>query len=109
MNNLYYIPFFLFIAGAYYYYSSKAKKQAYFYNNKRKNYITENSDLTEQQVTNLQKDLPWEGLTSAELTMLFGEPRRKRVLDESLTKYIWSYADIFIYIKDDKVVEWKKK
>lgn len=109
MNKLYYIPFFLFLIGAYYFYNNRAKKQTQFYKEKRDLYIKEHPDLTVEQSENLQKNIPWSGMDSATLTGLFGEPGRKRVLEQSLTKFIWSYPDLFVYIHKGTVVEWKQK
>jgi len=109
MNNLMYIPFFLFIIAAYIYYQRKEKKQEQFFIEERNSYIRKNPELPEEKSQNLLSGIPWTGMDTATLVSLFGEPRRKRVLDGSMTRLIWSYSDIFIYIDREKVIEWKKK
>ena len=109
MNNLIYVLFILFIPAAYFYYHGKGKKKEQFYRNKRKTYISENPGLTDEQSDNLSSGLPWIGMNSNTLIELFGEPGRKRMLNESMTKYIWSYGKIFIYLHENIVVEWKKR
>ena len=109
MNNLMYLPFLLFIIAAYIYYMIREKRKVQFYRDKRAQYINKNSDLTEEQSQNLTQNLPWVGMESSILLDLFGEPRKKRILDQSLTRVIWSYADTFIYINDGFVVEWKNR
>lgn len=107
MNNLYYIPFFLFIIAAYLYYQSKNRKRDRFYREERLDYIKDHPGLSAEQLENLSQGLPWTGMDSETLIALFGEPRRKRVLDQTLTRVIWSYADLFVYLNNGKVAEWK--
>ena len=109
MSNIYFIPFFIFIIGAYIYYSHQAKQQKQYYNKIRDEYRLNTKDLSVEQSENLTKGIPWQGMDSSLLITLFGEPRRKRVLDQSLTKSIWSYADLFVYLDKGIVIEWKSK
>jgi len=71
--------------------------------------ISDNSNLTEDQKNNLSKGLPWIGMESKTLLELFGEPSKKRILNDTMTRFIWSYGKIFIYVNDNKVAEWKKR
>ena len=109
MNYIYYLPFLVFIVASYVYYQRKNKKQDQRFNNIRDEYISENSTLTEEQTDSLSKGFPWIGMDSPVLIELFGEPRRKRVLDQSLTRTIWSYGNLFVYINNGKVTEWKSR
>jgi len=109
MNKLLYIPFFLFIIGAYIYYWKKGQKQEQYFKEKRAQYILGNPGLSSEQTENLSSDLPWIGMDTLTLTSLFGEPRKKRVLDQSMTRFIWSYTNLFIYIYEGSVAEWKSR
>jgi hypothetical protein len=109
MNNYYYIPFFLFIIAAYIYYQRKGKREQLFYRTRRIEFLDNNKNLTEEQSNNLSHGLPWNGMESGILIELFGEPRRKRVMDQSMTRTIWSYGELFVYIDDDRVIEWKRR
>lgn len=109
MINIYILPFILFIIGAYIYYSHQANKQNNYYKNKRHIFLQETKTLSEDQSNNLTKGIPWQGMDSSLLITLFGEPRRKRVLDQSLTRMIWSYSDLFVYLDNEIVMEWKRK
>jgi len=109
MNTLFYLPFFLFIIAAYIYYQQKNKKTDIHYSEKRAEYLSDSNTLTEEQSENLSHGLPWVGMESHVLIDFFGEPRRKRVLDQSLTRVIWSYGDLFVYIDCGKVIEWKNR
>lgn len=109
MINIYILPFLAFIVGAYIYYSRKAQNLKGKYDLKRHEYLRESSELSKEQRENLNNGIPWKGMDSALLIKLFGEPRRRRFLDQSLTKMIWSYADLFVYLDNDTVIEWKKK
>lgn len=109
MNYIYYIPFFLFIIAAWFYYQRKMKIRHKFYREKREQYIQENTLLTNEQKENLSKGLPWKGMDSGLLSGLFGEPTRKRALDQSASKSIWSYGTLFVYLDGDIVYEWKSR
>lgn len=109
MIELYHIPFVLFIIGAYIYYTVKNRDQKKYYKKIRDDYLRNRKDITPEQSDNLSKGIPWQGMDSSLLITLFGEPRRKRVLDQSLTKTIWSYADLFVYLDNGIVIEWKSK
>lgn len=109
MNAYLYIPFLIFIAGAYFYYYKKSLNQLRHYKEKRRQFLKENPDLSSDKIKNLSADLPWKGMESQLLLNLFGEPRRKRELDQSLERTIWSYGDLFVYVNDNKVIEWKAK
>ncbi len=108
-TNLYILPFLIFIVGAYIYYSQQAQKQKNYYRKQRDEYLQSSKNLSEDQSQNLTDGIPWQGMDSGLLILLFGEPRRKRVLDQSLTKMIWSYADLFVYLDNEIVIEWKRK
>ena len=109
MNTLFYIPFFLFIIAAYFYYQQKSRKKDLFYREERLDYVKDHPELAKEHSENLSQGLPWVGMDSETLISLFGEPRRKRVLDQSLTRVIWSYADLFVYLNEGRVAEWKSR
>ena len=109
MINLMYIPFLLFIIAAYFYYHQKLQNRERYYKSKRNEFLYNNPGLTEEQTNNLNLDLPWIGMESSLLTELFGDPKRKRVLDQSMKRIIWSYPNLFVYLNEDKVAEWKSR
>ncbi|MBB6479577.1 hypothetical protein [Spirochaeta isovalerica] len=109
MNKLYLLPFLLFLVGAWFYFSRRQMKLKIFYAEQRQRYIESHSELTGEQKASLSKGEPWPGMPSKILIELFGEPDRKRVLDQSVTRFIWTYPDLFVYISGDEVAEWKKK
>ncbi|MBN2657608.1 MAG: hypothetical protein JXR86_11160 [Spirochaetales bacterium] len=109
MLNIYITPFLLFLIAAWLYYSRNQKKQNAYYAEQRKQYMESHPQLPEEQRTNIRNGEPWPGMKTELLIDLFGEPGRKRVLDQSVTRFIWSYSDLFVYITGDEVVEWKRK
>lgn len=109
MNGLYYIPFFLFIIFSWLYFQRKMKRRDDHYNEVREQYLRERPELPSEQVSALRRKEPWIGMDSRLLTELFGEPHRKRGLDQLQTRFIWSYSRFFVYISDSEVAEWKKR
>ena len=109
MNYTHYIPFLLFVAAAWIYYDFRLKKNNRLYRDRREKFIQKNSGLTSEQRENLSAGIPWRGMNTELLTELFGEPQRKRILDQSLTRTIWSYGTLFIYVENGKVTEWKRR
>lgn len=110
MNSYaYYIPFLAFVAAAWIYYDLRLKKRNRIFREKREAFVRETEGLTEEQRSNLISGLPWKGMDTATLAELFGEPQRKRILDQSLTRTIWSYGTIFVFVENDAVTEWKKR
>ncbi|MDA3812055.1 MAG: hypothetical protein PF518_17185 [Spirochaetaceae bacterium] len=109
MNFFMYIPFFLFIIGAFVYYQKKERKKELLFKEKRQQFVLEHPDLSVEQSENLSSGLPWIGMDSSTLTSLFGEPVKKRILDQSMTRFIWSYPNLFIYLYEDNVAEWKNR
>lgn len=107
--NIYIIPFLLFIVGAWFYYDRKMKSRKAHYAKKRLQYIQLHGELTNEQKQNLEQGTPWKGMASSLLVELFGEPHRKRVLNQSVSKFIWTYSDQFVYLEEDVVIEWKEK
>lgn len=109
MNYTHYIPFLIFVALAWVYYDFRLKKNNRLYRDRREKYMEENDGLSAEQRANLTSGLPWKGMPADLLTELFGEPRGKRILDQSLTRTIWSYGTLFIYVDKEIVVEWKER
>lgn len=110
MNRFtYYIPFLIFVVIAWIYYDLRMKKKNRLLKEKREKFLSETEDLTEEQRNNLSAGLPWKGMDAETLRDLFGEPQRKRILDGTLTRIIWSYGSIFVYVENDAVTEWKKR
>jgi len=109
MNKLYILPFFLFLIASWFYYKGKMNRQKALLSSKREEYIRSRPDLPEDQKINLEKGEPWPDMPVDLLVELFGEPMRKRVLDQSVTRFIWSYGDLFVYVSGDRVAEWKKR
>jgi hypothetical protein len=109
MNSRLIFVFLAFVVAYYLYYTLKARRDASKYETHRKEYLEGHPEMPEERASALSAGVPWEGMEAATLVELFGQPRRRRLMDPASGRVIWSYGHLFVYLEADKVVAWKTR
>lgn len=109
MNSRLLIVFFAFLVAYYVYYTWKSRRDTRKQEAIREAYLEGHPDLSEEQTSALAAGLPWKGMGEETLIALFGEPRRRRLMDPASGRVIWSYRGFFVFLEADMVVAWKTR
>jgi len=104
-----YFLFIAFIAFAYIYYTRRNKQRSAYYNRLRKAYIEKNQDLEPPKKNALAQGHPWVGMDKELLVSLFGDPSRKRPMNEDASQMIWTLDRIYVLMVDDRVQTWNHR
>jgi len=107
--NPLYLLFIAFIIGAYIFYTKKNKQRSEYFQSLRDQYIREHPDLDLERRTNLEAGRPWEGMNTELLIELFGEPYRKRPMNNDASRTIWTYGSLFVYVENGRVGTWNRR
>lgn len=106
MQPLYYLFFLAFVIIAYMYYTRKNRQRTAFFEAARKKYIEAKRELDSDKKESLEKGYPWEGMSTELLLQLFGEPYRKRPMNNDASETIWTYGRLFVLVENGRVVTW---
>jgi len=106
---LYYAAFLVFIIIAYGFYTRKNRRNREFFEKRREIYIREEEGLEEEKRQSLTAGHPWEGMDTELLVRLFGEPYRKRPMNNDASQTIWTYGNLFVLVESQRVITWKER
>ena len=109
MEPIYLIFIIVFIIGAYLYHTKATKQRSAHFSNMRKHYLAEHPDLQDDKRDLLERGYPWVGMDCELLNKLFGEPYRKRPMNEDASQTIWTYPRIYVLVKDNQVRTWNDR
>ena len=104
-----YFLFIAFIVLAYIYHTRKNKQRSAYYNRLRREYIDQNQDLEASKKHALEQGHPWLGMDKELLIGLFGDPSRKRPMNEDASQMIWTLDRIYVLMVDDRVQTWNQR
>lgn len=105
----YYAAFIIFILTAYGFYTRKNRRNREFFEKCREDYLRQNEELEEEKRQALKAGHPWEGMDTELLIRLFGEPYRKRPMNNDASQTIWTYGSLFVLVENQRVITWKER
>lgn len=104
-----YFLFIAFIGIAYIYYTRRNTQRLAYYKRLRREYIERHQDIEAPKKHALEQGHPWVGMNKELLISLFGDPSRKRPMNEDASRMIWTLDRIYVLMVDDRVETWNHR